>query len=218
MSRKDSEKLEDNILKYAIINAHQHKGKANKKAVLGKILSKNPALKKEIKSTMDLIEKIVEKVNTMSEKDISKKYETYEIKVKKTDDEPKLPALKDKGRKVVMRMAPYPSGPLHIGNSRMVILNDEYVKKYNGKLILVFDDTIGSKEKFVIPEGYNLIKDGLDWLGVSYDQIIYKTDRMELFYQYAEKMIKNNLAYVCLCTSEELRNNRKESKECIHRN
>jgi glutamyl-tRNA synthetase len=126
-----------------------------------------------------------------------------------------------------MRLAPYPSGALHIGNARMVVLNDEYIKKYNGELILFFDDTIGSpkslrnspKAKYVLPEAYNLIKEGLEWLGVKISKIYYKSDRLEIFYEYCEKLIKDNIAYVCFCSASVFRENYKKKKRaCPHRN
>jgi glutamyl-tRNA synthetase len=110
-----------------------------------------------------------------------------------------LPNLDKWDRKVVMRLAPFPSGPLHIGNSRMVILNDHFVKRYKGKLILVFDDTIGSKEKQVETEAFDLIPEGLEYLGVDVHETVYKSDRMDLFYKYAVDLIEKEHAYVCDC-------------------
>ena len=212
-------KLKELTMKYAILNAAQHGGKAQVNAVLGKLISEDQEVKKDVKNVMKTINSVVKDVNKMSPGDIQKGLEKYGLGTKKkAKEEMGLPALDVKGKgKVVMRMAPYPSGPLHIGNARMVVLNDEYVKRYEGKLILVYDDTIGSKEKFVIPEGYDLVKDGLDWLGVKYHDVKYKSDRMLLFYDWAEKLIKKGLAYVCLCDPKILRKNRRDGLECEHR-
>jgi glutamyl-tRNA synthetase len=125
-----------------------------------------------------------------------------------------------------MRLAPYPSGALHIGNARMIVLNDEYVKRHDGELILFYDDTIGSpkslrdspKAKYVLPEAYDLIKEGLEWLGVEYSKIYYKSDRLEIFYEYCEKLIKDGIAYVCFCSGDEFREKYKnQKKNCPHR-
>lgn len=218
MPRKKSD-LEKLALKHALLNAVQHDGKANVNAVLGKVVSEDPTLKENIKDIIEVVKSVVKKVNSMSLAEQKKKLKKFKIKpkkkvVKKRELSPLPKAVKGK---VVMRLAPFPSGPLHIGNARMVVLNDEYVKRYNGKLILFFDDTIGSEEKFVVPEGYELIKDGLDWLDVKYHEVKYKSDRMQLFYKYAEMMIKKKLAYVCLCPAEELRKNRRDGVECAHR-
>ena len=126
-----------------------------------------------------------------------------------------------------MRLAPYPSGALHIGNARMVILNSEYAKRYGGDLILFFDDTIGSpksmrnspKAKYVLPEAYKLIEDGLKWLNVDYSKVHYKSDRLDIYYQYCKTLIEDNIAYVCFCDASDFRDKyKKQKKDCPHRN
>jgi len=124
-----------------------------------------------------------------------------------------------------MRLAPFPSGPLHIGNARNMILNDEYVKTYKGKLLLVFDDTIGSANKMIEPEAYDLIKEGLDWLKINYEgspescpkrtkKILYKSDRTEQYYKYAEELLKKGYLYVCHCTQEEMQDLKSKGIAC----
>ncbi len=213
--------MEELILKHALLNAIEHKGKARADSVLKRVIAENPELRKDVRRIISEIEKCVERVNSMSleEQINAAKNLGIEIKREREIEERRLPDLPEAEEgKVVMRLAPYPSGPLHIGNARMVILNDEYVKKYKGKLLLVMDDTIGSEEKFVLPEAYGLIIDGLKWLNVEFHELIYKSDRLELFYDFAEKLIKENLAYVCECKPEILRKNRRDGKECEHRN
>ncbi len=206
----------DIILKHCLMNAVQHEGKANLQAVLSKILGEKPELKSDIKSVITEIQKILKEVNSWN----LKKQRTEFDKLGIIEEKPHireerilsdLPNIKDK---VVMRMAPFPSGPLHIGNARMAILNDEYVKKYHGKLLLVIDDTIGSEEKLPVLEAYDMIKDGLEWLGVKWDKTFYKSDRLEIFYEYAKKIIEMDAAYVCECLADELRKNRNSSVEC----
>ncbi len=65
-------------------------------------------------------------------------------------------------------MAPSPSGPLHIGHSRMAILNDEYVKRYGGELILRIEDTNPDN---IDPDAYQLIPEDLKWLGVNVTKV-----------------------------------------------
>lgn len=211
--------MRDLIYKSALLNATEHEGKANVQAVLGKVIVADSTLKEKIPEVLEEIKKIVSDVNSLSleeQKNLLKKLgvKSEEKKIVQTGL-PDLPnAIKGK---VIMRLAPYPSGPLHIGNARMVILNDEYIKRYNGKLLLVFDDTIGSEEKFIIPEAYKMIPAGLKWLGVKYHKIFYKSDRMKLFYDIAEQLINKNVAYVCECDAETLRNNRQQGVACKHR-
>lgn len=210
------------ILKHALINATQHEGKADVQAVLGKIIAEKPELKPKIKKIISDIKKTVEEVNSWPIKKQKTQLKNFGIKIRKEriEEKKELPPLPnaEKYKKIAMRLAPFPSGPLHIGNARMVILNDEYVKKYKGKLLLVIDDTIGSEEKFILPEAYDLITDGLKWLGVKWDRLIYKSNRLKFFYNAAGELIKKNLAYVCECETEILRENRVKGIECVHRN
>ena len=107
------------------------------------------------------------------------------LEKKKIVEERILHELPNVKGKVVMRFAPYPSGPIHVGNARQAILNDEYVKKYKGKLLLVIDDTIGSAKKNIVKEAYDLIPESLKWLEVKFDKkIIYNT---------IEELIKQNI-------------------------
>ncbi|MDY6773794.1 MAG: glutamate--tRNA ligase, partial [Candidatus Nanohaloarchaea archaeon] len=102
-------------------------------------------------------------------------------------------------------------------NARMAVLNDEYVERNDGKLLLVIDDTAGSEEKKPIPEAYDAVPEDLDWLGVDYDDIIYKSDRLDLFYDYAQRFLEEGWAYVCECDAETLRENREKGVACEHR-
>ncbi|MBI2547035.1 MAG: glutamate--tRNA ligase, partial [Candidatus Aenigmarchaeota archaeon] len=167
--------MRDLIYKHALLNAVEHNGKADFQAVLGRVLGENPELKQKVKEVVGEVKTVVEDVNSLSFEEQKKTLNRFGIKQEeKKIEEIKLPDLPNaiKG-KVVMRLAPYPSGPLHIGNARMVILNDEYVKRYKGKLVLAFDDTIGSREKFIIPEAYKMIPAGLKWLDVKYHKVVY---------------------------------------------
>ncbi|MDY6769569.1 MAG: glutamate--tRNA ligase, partial [Candidatus Nanohaloarchaea archaeon] len=56
-----------------------------------------------------------------------------------------------------------------------------------------------------------------DWLGIEYDEIIYKSDRLDLFYDYAERFLEEGWAYVCECDAETLRENREDGVACDHR-
>lgn len=210
---------EKKIEAYALANALAHKGKAQVEAVLPKLFQEG--LKKEnIREVMPLIQQIVKKVNEMKVEEQEKRFQELQNLVKKREEkEQKLPPLPNaQESKVVMRFAPFPSGPLHLGNARQVILNDEYAKMYKGKLLLVIDDTIGSEEKQIVKEAYDLIPESLDWLQVQYVKpIIYKSDRLNLYYSYAEQLIRKKKAYVCFCDAETLHKNRKAGIECEHR-
>ena len=108
---------------------------------------------------------------------------------------------------IVLRFAPNPSGPLHIGHSRAAVPNAEYVKRHNGKLILRIEDT---DPKRVFEPAYEMIPEDLKWLGINPDEIIYQSDRFEIYYDYARQLIEKGAAYMCTCdgaTFKELKDN-----------
>src|SRR3989338_5132332 len=213
--------IKETIRKYALQNALKFDGKANAGAVIGKVLAESPELKARVKEIAKEASEIIRGISRMKLEKIREELELSapELLEKKEHEKKGLQELeKAVDGKVVMRIAPYPSGPLHIGNARPVILNDEYTKKYNGKLLLIIDDTIGSEEKQLVKEAFELIPEGMKWLKVDFDQkIIYKSDRLNIYYRYAEELIKKDKAYVCFCTAEELRKNRENKEDCDHR-
>ncbi len=193
----------DMIKSYALENATKHDGKANQGAVLAGLFAEGLE-KSDIKEIIPTIKKIIQEVNNMSKSKQRKLLEESAFEISKREIREGLKELPNaKMGKVVMRMAPFPSGPLHIGNVRTMILNDEYVEMYKGKLLIVMDDTIGSDEKRIEPEAYKLIEDAVRWLGINFDKkIIYKSDRLEKYYAYAEEMLKKGYLYVCSCDRE----------------
>jgi glutamyl-tRNA synthetase len=213
--------IEQSIRQFALQNAVLHDGKAEAKNVINKVIGKHPEIKRDMGMWVPIINRIVALVNSMDQVAQRSELECLapELLVKKeTSSEPKLRSLDVKeGQQVVMRLAPFPSGAPHIGNLRSFILNDEYVKRYKGKLLLIYDDTIGSDEKAVLVESYDLIKDAMHWLGIEFHETYYKSDRLELYYEWGHKLIEAGSAYACFCDSETLRKNREAGLECEHR-
>ncbi len=213
------EDIELEIRKVVLDNAVKYEGKPNVKSVMSALMGSRADLRPRAKEVKALVERIVKEVEQISLEEQIEELRRIAPELLDTENEvpdekglPELPNL-DKWDHIVMRLAPFPSGPLHIGNARMVILNDYYVKRYNGELILVYDDTIGSDIKVVEPEAYDLIKEGLDYLGVNVHKTVYKSDRLEIFYKYAVDLIKRQKAYVCDCDAEIWRNEYKIQKK-----
>lgn len=214
--------LPESSRKYALRNAVLHSGKADAKAVLGKILAEDASLRPKARELRADVDRLVADVNRLAPD--AQRAELASIAPEllerpRGEVGPKeLPPLPDAVEgKVVLRLAPYPSGPLHIGNARAFVLNDVYAKRYRGRLILVFDDTIGSEEKPLLPEAYDQVKEGLDWAGVEYHEVVYKSDRIPAHYEWAEKLLSGGDAYVCTCDAAVLRKNREAGKACAHR-
>jgi glutamyl-tRNA synthetase len=224
--------LERNIWLEGLRNAVKFDGKANMGAIMGKIMSTHVELRSQAQKVKSTVIEILKQINSMdlsSQKEKLLEMDPHALdKKEKLEEKKELPDLAGAQEgKVVMRLAPYPSGGLHIGNARMIVLNDEYVKRYKGKLLLVFDDTIGTTKakmkdvnaKYIIPEAYDLIPEGLDWLGVKYHETHYKSDRLDIYQDEAQKMIDQGKAYVCDCDPKEFREKfKRPGKECPCRN
>jgi len=203
------------IMAHALENAINHDGKPNQKSILSALFAEGLE-KSQIKNTIPLIQEVIQEVTNLSPEKQKEKFKELEHKISKREIRVGLKELPsaEKG-KVVMRLAPFPSGPLHIGNARTAILNDEYAKMYKGKFIVVMDDTIGSEIKPIEPEAYKLIEEGLKWLDVKFDKkIIYKSDRTKQYYKYAEEMLKKGYLYVCHCEQEKMHDLKIKGIEC----
>lgn len=209
--------VEDEIRKQALKNAFDHKGKSSVGAVMSKILGQFPEYRKKAKEISAIVGKVVAEVNSMGMDEIQslveEKYPEFLVR-EKVVQEHRLPELRNVNDRVVMRMAPSPSGPLHVGHSRLAILNDEYVKRYGGELILRIEDTNPSN---IDPLAYEQIPRDLEWLGVNSTQVIIQTDRMDLYYLEAGRLIESGYAYVCSCPTEEFKSKLSKSIACPHR-
>ena len=118
------------------------------------------------------------------------------------------------------RFPPEPNGYLHIGHAKSICLNFGIAKNYNGLCNLRFDDTNPIKEEVEYIES---IKENIKWLGFEWnDKPYYASDYFEQFYEWAIKLIKENKAYVCDLSSEEISANRgtptKPGNESPYRN
>lgn len=201
--------LEEIVYKHALLNAAKHKGSANPGAVIGSIMSQEAELRSRAKEIGPIAGKIVGQVNNLSPEELASEMEKYEVEVKenKPKKEVGLQELPGTHENIVMRFAPNPSGPLHIGHARAAVPNGEYVKRHNGKLILRIEDT---DPKRVFEPAYEMIPEDLEWLGITPDEIVYQSDRFETYYDYARQLIENGAAYMCTCdgaTFKELKDN-----------
>jgi len=197
------------IRKIALINALHYGGKAQFQPVLGKLLTERPHLKTRIKEVAPTINEIVREVNRLSlEKQRSMVKEKWpEALVKeRVEAEKALPPLPnvEMYERVVTRFAPNPDCMLHLGNARAIILCNEYAKMYKGAFRLRFEDTDPRLKRSALPF-YDAIREDLKWLGCKWDMEAIQSDRLPIYYEHAEKLMKNGGAYVCTCTSEKFR-------------
>ncbi|MCL4377215.1 MAG: glutamate--tRNA ligase [Actinobacteria bacterium] len=124
-------------------------------------------------------------------------------------------------KEIRVRFAPSPTGYLHIGSARTAFFNWLFAKKMNGKFILRIEDTdIGRHKENTI----NTILNSLKWLGISWDEgtdiggnygPYRQSQRLEIYKEYAQKLINEGSAYRCFCSLEQLREKRNQSiKTC----
>ncbi|KAG0155640.1 hypothetical protein PDIDSM_2813 [Penicillium digitatum] len=102
-------------------------------------------------------------------------------------------ALKNTENGVVTRFPPEPSGYLHIGHAKAALLNDYFAhEKYNGTMLLRFDDTNPSNEK---QEFEDAIVEDLALMGIKPNKMTYTSDYFDELYDYCIKIIKQGDAY-----------------------
>lgn len=223
MPFEEDVELKEIIRKNALLNAVRHDGKAQAGPVVGKILAEKPELKAKVKELSALINKIVEEVNklTLNEqrKIIEEKWPETLTKEEKTEEEKRLPPLPnvEKYGKVVTRFSPNPDCVLHLGSARAIILCHEYASMYKGKFILRFEDT-DPKLKRPVLEFYDRIREDLAWLGCKPDEEFIQSDRIHIYYEHAEKLLKDGNAYICTCKPELFRKKILANQPCKCRN
>ena len=204
--------LEEIVYKHALINAVKHGGKATNGAVIGSIMAGNPEYRSKAKDVAKVAAQILLKVNAMDPDNQKSELDKYGgLAEKKPVKEKGLTDLPNVNGEVVLRFAPNPSGPLHIGHARAAILNNEYIKRYGGKLILRIEDT---DPRRVDPESYHMMEEDLKWLGVEWQEKYIQSSRIEIYYQYAEKLIEMGKAYMCTCKGADFKILKDESKPC----
>lgn len=207
------------ILKIAIKNAIDHEGKASEGAVISKVIGQDKSVLKEIEKLKAEVSRIVGEVNTKTYPQLLDMADEAGMDLsEKKPVEPSLelkPLPNVKGR-VVLRLPPEPSGYMHFGHAISFMINYLYREKYNGKLWLRFEDT-NPKLLNKMDEYVDSFEEGLKWLGVKWDEKKFISSDMELIYSYGEKLIQDSMAYVCLCTVEEIKAKRLTGNACKHR-
>jgi len=119
-------------------------------------------------------------------------------------------------RKVRVRFAPSPTGPLHIGGVRTALYNYLFARKHGGDLILRIEDTDSGR---FVPGAEKYIVETFDWLNISFDEGVHvggqygpyrQSERKEIYKKYVHQLLNKGLAYIAFDTPEDLETKRKE--------
>lgn len=202
----------------AIKNALQHDGKADEKAVFSKIVGTDRSLLKDVEGTKKRVSAIVKYVNLLGE-DLRKRADelgvsddTHKEKAAPKNELKELPYVNGT---VVLRLPPEPSGYMHLGHAISGMINFLYKQKYNGKLWLRFEDT---NPRLVKKEFVKVFEDGYKWLGINWDEKKFITSDLDKIYGYGDKLFRDDKAYVCTCSAEDIKKERLAGVECQCRN
>jgi glutamyl-tRNA synthetase len=118
--------------------------------------------------------------------------------------------LRTRSVTVRVRIAPSPTGNLHIGTARTAVFNWLYARRQGGTFILRIEDTDTERSR---PEYTENILSGLQWLGLQWDEgPIHQSDRLDHYRQAVQTLLDKGLAYRCYCTPEELNELRDRQK------
>jgi glutamyl-tRNA synthetase len=90
------------------------------------------------------------------------------------------------------RFAPLPTGYLHIGSARTFIFNWLYVRKHHGTMVLRIDDTDADRNTEV---SLNSIYEGLNWLGLSWDELYRRSERLKNHRELGGELLAEGYAY-----------------------
>ncbi len=103
---------------------------------------------------------------------------------------------------VKTRFAPSPTGYLHIGGARTALFSWLYARRHGGPFVLRVEDTDLERST---PEAVNAILEGMNWLGLDYDEgPFYQTQRFDRYREVLQQLLREGKAYYCYCTREEL--------------
>lgn len=119
-------------------------------------------------------------------------------------------------RKVRVRFAPSPTGPLHIGGVRTALYNYLFARQHGGDMILRIEDTDSTR---FVPGAEEYIIESFKWLGIQFDEGVgiggnygpyRQSERRDIYKQYVNQLLNEGKAYIAFDTPEELDAKRKE--------
>jgi glutamyl-tRNA synthetase len=202
--------LEKKTRAYALKNAIAHEGKAMQGPVISSLFIEG--LKKdEVGKFAKKISEIISEINSLNFEQQKKEFEKLEKEVSERETHEGLDELPNAEKGIRMRFRPAPSGPLHLGHIISNMAASLYVKKYTGKFYVIIDDT---DPKTSLASAYKDIPRDCDWIFGNVSEYLIASDRISLYYKYAEKLIEKKSAYICTCSQEKFKKFVEDKKDC----
>jgi len=223
LASDEEKKVKETIRRIALLNALRYRGRAESKPVLGKLFQEQRHLRIRLDEITSLVAEIVRQVNELAmeeqRRELEEKWPEAIVEKETREEERKLPPLPnvEKYERVVTRFSPNPDCVLHLGSARAIVLSYEYAKTHNGSFYLRFEDTDPKLKKPQLPF-YDAIREDLLWLGCRWDMEFTQSDRLSIYYEHIEKLLRDGNAYVCTCRQEEFRQKVLEKQPCPCRN
>jgi len=203
------------IRAYVLKNAIEHKGKAVAGPIINSLFSEGLE-KSEVKEFLPKLYKVVEEINKLELEEQKILYEKHKDLIGRRPEREGLPELEHIPKKgLITRMSPSPSGALTLGHILTIGPNYLYVKKYGGKFYIRIEDT--NPENIYVP-AYKMIEKEAKWLTKGEVEIVIQSERMNLYYRYAKRLIEKGFAYVCTCDPEKFKHLLLIPKACPCRN
>ncbi|MGB8772308.1 MAG: glutamate--tRNA ligase [Candidatus Korobacteraceae bacterium] len=119
--------------------------------------------------------------------------------------------------KIRVRFAPSPTGQLHVGNARTALFNWLFARRAGGVMVLRIEDTDLARSEARFEDQ---LLDDLKWLGIDWDEgpdvggpyaPYRQSNRLDLYREHAERLVKEDKAYLCFCSQEELERDRERA-------
>ncbi|MBN1166674.1 MAG: glutamate--tRNA ligase [Methanospirillaceae archaeon] len=206
------------LFRYALFNAVEHAGTPQAGTVLGMVMKNHPELRSMAGEMKAVLVQVIDEIKDLSPDEredalyrVSPELFAQLHQKKEKRREHGLPDLIGADGGVVMRFAPNPSGPLHLGHARAAFLNDTYVRRYGGRYILRIEDT---DPKRVDPTAYEMVQEDISWMELGIHETVYQSDRFSLYYSVGKELISRGAAYVCTCENDAFREMKMKKVAC----
>jgi len=207
----------------ALFNALKHGSDPDVGAIMGPLMGENPEFRPHGDAIPGVVAPVVSRVADMDEAERRERLAELapdRLAELEADDEadeyvlPELPNAEDGA--VVMRAAPNPNGPWHVGHARMPAVIGTYKERYDGEFICRFDDTDPETKRPDLT-AYDAILEDIAYLGFEADRVLKASDRLETYYEHARDLIDAGGAYTCSCSGETFSALKNDAEACPHR-